>query len=62
MSEPVYALLAEVAARAAQPLTAVLERDGEYPEMSVLLEELDRARAALASGRARAQPERVDAG
>ena len=62
VSEPVYALLAEVAARAAQPLTVVLERDGEYPTMSVLLEELDRARAALASGRARAQPERFDAG
>jgi uncharacterized protein (UPF0276 family) len=64
VTEPVYALLSEIAARAAQPLTVILERDGEYPAMPVLLEELDRARAALAKGRARAavQPERADAG
>ena len=64
VTEPVYALLAEVAARAAQPLTVILERDGEYPDMPVLLEELDRARAALAQGRTRiaVQPERADAG
>jgi uncharacterized protein len=64
VSEPVYELLAEVAARAEQPLTVVLERDGEYPPMPALLAELDRARTALASGRARAhlQPERADAG
>jgi uncharacterized protein (UPF0276 family) len=62
VSEPVYELLTEVAARAAQPLTVVLERDGDYPPMPVLLAELERARAALARGRARAQPERVDAG
>ena len=64
VSEPVYELLAEVAARAPQPLTVVLERDGEYPAMSVLLAELDRARAALARGRARMRvaPESIDAG
>jgi uncharacterized protein (UPF0276 family) len=64
VSEPVYELLAEVAARAAQPLTVVLERDGAYPPMPELLAELDRARAALARGRARAsaEPERADAG
>lgn len=64
VTEPVYDLLAEVAARAAQPLTVVLERDGEYPEMPLLLEELDRARTALARGRARVavKPERADAG
>jgi len=64
VSEPVYELLSEVAARARQPLTVVLERDGEYPPMPELLAELDRARTALASGRARARsrPERVDAG
>lgn len=64
VTEPVYALLAEVAARAAQPLTVILERDGEYPDMPVLLDELDRARDALAQGRARAaaQPECADAG
>jgi uncharacterized protein (UPF0276 family) len=64
VTEPVYALLAEVASRAAQPLTVILERDGEYPAMPELLEELDRARAALAQGRARAvaRPEHADAG
>jgi uncharacterized protein len=53
VTEPVYDLLSEVAARAAQPLTVVLERDGAYPPMPVLLDELDRARAALAAGRRR---------
>jgi uncharacterized protein (UPF0276 family) len=49
--DPVYDLLAEVAARAPQPLTVILERDGAYPPMPVLLEELRRAREALALGR-----------
>lgn len=62
VTEPVYALLTEIAARAAQPLTVILERDGEYPDMPELLQELDRARAALAKGRAIARPERADAG
>jgi len=53
VDEPVYALLSEVAARAAQPLTVILERDGAYPPMPVLLQQLDRARAALALGRRR---------
>ncbi len=55
VTEPVYELVAEVAARAAQPLTVLLERDGAYPEMPLLLEELDRARASR-------EMERVDAG
>jgi uncharacterized protein len=53
VADPVYDLLAEVAARTAAPLTVILERDGAYPAMDVLLAELDRARAALAAGRAR---------
>jgi uncharacterized protein len=53
VGEPVYDLLAEVASRTTQPLTVVLERDGAYPPMPVLLGELERARAALASGRQR---------
>jgi uncharacterized protein (UPF0276 family) len=64
VTEPVYDLVAEVAARCSQPLTVLLERDGSYPEMPLLLEELDRARAALARGRARAaarEMERADA-
>jgi uncharacterized protein (UPF0276 family) len=63
VEQPVYDLLSEVAARTAQPLTVVLERDGAYPPMPVLLDELDRARAALAAGRRRhAAPELADAG
>ena len=52
MPEPVWALLADVAARVSQPLTVILERDGAYPPLSSLLAELDRALAALARGRA----------
>jgi uncharacterized protein (UPF0276 family) len=53
VTEPVYELLTQVAARTGQPLTVVLERDGAFPPMAVLLDELDRARAALAAGRRR---------
>jgi len=51
--DPVYALLEEVGARVRQPLTVILERDGDYPPIECLLEQLDRARKALAAGRAR---------
>ena len=50
----VFDLLAELAARAPQPLTVILERDGDYPPIAALLAELARARAALAGGRVRA--------
>jgi uncharacterized protein len=50
--DPVYDLLAGVAARCPQPLTVVLERDGAYPEMSELLAQLERARRAVRQGRA----------
>jgi uncharacterized protein (UPF0276 family) len=53
VADPVYALLSEVASRTARPLTVILERDGEYPPMPVLMEELARARHALAEGRGR---------
>ena len=53
VAEPVYELLAQVAARTAAPLTVVLERDGAFPPMAALLDELDRTRAALAAGRRR---------
>ena len=49
--DAVYALLVEVARRAPHPLTVILERDGEYPRMEVLLAELDRARERAAEGR-----------
>jgi len=51
--DAVYALLESLAERARLPLTVILERDGEYPAMAALLNELDRARRALAAGRAR---------
>ncbi|HLG14095.1 MAG TPA: DUF692 domain-containing protein [Blastocatellia bacterium] len=49
--DPVYELLTEVGARVPGPLTVILERDGHYPPIDRLLEELDVARAALARGR-----------
>ena len=57
VEQPVYDLLSEVAARAAAPLTVVLERDGAFPPMPALLDEIDRIRAALAVGRRRSQPD-----
>lgn len=51
--DPVYELLAEVAVRAPQPLTVILERDGNFPSIEMLLVQLDRAREAVARGRAR---------
>ena len=43
--DPVYELLRFVASRTEHALTVVLERDGSYPTMSDLLEQLDKARA-----------------
>jgi uncharacterized protein (UPF0276 family) len=53
VGEPVYDLLSELAARVTQPLTVILERDGAYPPMPALLQELAQAREALAAGRLR---------
>ncbi len=50
--DPVYDLLRQVAAVAPGPLTVILERDGKYPPMESLLKQLDRAREAMAAGRA----------
>jgi uncharacterized protein (UPF0276 family) len=55
VTEPVYELLRELAARVPKPLTVILERDGAYPPMPALLRELQRARDALAMGRCRQQ-------
>jgi uncharacterized protein (UPF0276 family) len=49
--DPVFALLEHVAARTRNPLTVVLERDGNYPPVLDLLAQLDRARAAVQRGR-----------
>lgn len=51
--EPVYDLLAEVGARVLRPLTVILERDGAFPPIETLLQQLDQARESLARGRAR---------
>ncbi len=57
--DPVYELLREVGRRAPRPITVILERDGAYPSMADLLGQLDQARAALAAGRAAADPQRA---
>jgi uncharacterized protein (UPF0276 family) len=49
--DPVYDLLAELARRSPNPLTVILERDGSYPPMSHLLDQLDLARRAMVRGR-----------
>jgi uncharacterized protein (UPF0276 family) len=49
--DPVYELLEAVAARAPQPLTVIIERDGNFPSIESLLAQLDRARQAIARGR-----------
>jgi len=59
--DPVYELLAEVAARAPQPLTIILERDGNFPSIETLLLQLERARDAVALGRAQLIPSEVAA-
>jgi len=48
----VYALLESLARVAPQPLTVIIERDGNFPAFDALLGEMAQARAALARGRA----------
>ncbi len=55
--DSVYDLLAEVGAHTRRPLTVILERDGDFPSIGCLLDQLDRARQALARGRARLMDE-----
>jgi uncharacterized protein (UPF0276 family) len=50
----VLALLRELGRLAPQPLTVIIERDGRFPPIASLLEQLDTARAVLAAGRAAA--------
>jgi uncharacterized protein (UPF0276 family) len=49
--DAVYTLLTELAALCPNPLTVIIERDGRFPEMPVLLHQVERARQALAAGR-----------
>ena len=51
--EAVFAMLTALGQCCPQPLTVILERDGCYPEFACLLEQLGRAREALALGRRR---------
>lgn len=51
--DPVYDLLEAVAGRTTRPLTVIIERDGKFPPIESLLDQLDRARAAVARGRER---------
>lgn len=53
--DPVYELLEEVAARVPRELTVIIERDGKFPPIECLLDQLDRARYAVACGRQRAR-------
>lgn len=47
----VFELLTLVAAQAPQNLTVIIERDGNYPTMDKLLEQLSQAKKAVARGR-----------
>jgi uncharacterized protein len=51
--DSVYELLVEIGARTSRQLTVILERDGAFPSIEHLLQQLDRAREALAVGRRR---------
>ena len=53
--ESVYALLERIGKRVPHGVDAILERDGTFPACDDLRLELDRARAALAAGRATRQ-------
>ena len=55
--DAVYALLVELGRCCSQPLTVILERDGNYPQFPELFRQLGRAREALAEGRRRARVE-----
>jgi uncharacterized protein (UPF0276 family) len=59
--DAVYDLLEYTGAETSRPLTVILERDGRYPAIEVLLNQLDRARAALRLGRAKQQTAAVSA-
>jgi uncharacterized protein (UPF0276 family) len=55
--EVVYELLEALAFKAPQPLTVIVERDGHYPDFCALLEQIGKARSALAAGRERREAE-----
>ena len=58
--EPVFALLEEVGAKTEPGLTIILERDGNFPTIESLLNQVDRAREALARGRERRNASQIE--
>jgi uncharacterized protein (UPF0276 family) len=56
--DAVFMLLTELGQRCPQALTVILERDGNYPEFSLLLQQVRRAREALARGRRNAREQK----
>ena len=51
--DEVYGLLTTLAELCSNPLTVIIERDGNYPAFAVMRDQLRRAKSAVASGRAR---------
>jgi uncharacterized protein (UPF0276 family) len=49
--QDVYTLLERLASEAGQPLTVIIERDGNYPGFEALLAQMEQARLAMARGR-----------
>lgn len=49
----VYELLGILSETVSQPLTVIIERDGEFPEFKVILQQIAKAREVLESGRMR---------
>lgn len=58
----VFELLTLVGTLAPQSLTVVLERDGDFPPFAHMVQELERARVALAAGRHAWKPQESMAG
>jgi uncharacterized protein len=55
----VYELLATLAELCPNPLTVIIERDGNFPEFEIVLDQLRRAKTAVAAGRARRMKSRA---
>lgn len=56
VSEDVFQLLEHLAAHTRQPLTVILERDGDFPPFEQIAAELSHARNALRRGREKIAP------
>jgi len=56
----IFTLLSLLASHTPQPLTVIIERDGNYPPFASLLDELQNTRAALAQGRSQLRRRALD--